>query len=245
MNKKIISALVATLFCATNAQAETIFEALASAYDTNPVLHSERAASGAVNEDAAAARSGFRPTVALQGGYTDNHRRPAGGPTTDGYSKNYGGAVVQPIFNGFSTYNAVKAADNAAKAELNMLYNVEQTVLLQAGTAYLDVVRDEAIVNLQKNNERLLKKQLDETLARYDVGEVTRTDVAQSRASYAQAQSDLVLAEGNLAISKANYLDVIGHEPQKVVFPENLSQHFPDDYDAAMKYAEDNKHSRR
>lgn len=243
MKKKFLGTLILVTLTASNSYAETIFEAMTSAYNTNPVLHGERAASGAVNEDAAAARSGFRPTAALQGSYSDSHHRRSGGPTIDGSSKSYGGAVVQPIFNGFSTYNAVKSADNAAKAELNNLYNVEQTILLQASTAYLDVVRDEAIVNLQKNNERLLKKQLDETLARFDVGEVTRTDVAQSRASYAQAQSDLVLAQGNLAISQANYLDIVGHHPAKVAFPENLAQRFPTDYAAAMRYAEDNNYA--
>lgn len=242
MKKSFLGTLILAVLTITNASAETIFEAMSSAYDTNPVLHGERAASGAVNEDAAAARSGFRPTVALQGGYTDSHTRSTGGPTVDGHGKNYGGAIKQPLFNGFSTYNSVKAADNAAKAELNNLYNVEQTILLQAATAYLDVVRDEAIVNLQKNNERLLKKQLDETLARFDVGEVTRTDVAQSRASYAQAQSDLVLAQGNLAISQANYLDIVGHQPDKVAFPENLAKLFPTNYAAARQYAAENNY---
>ena len=121
MNKKFLLALSPVLFLGLNAHAETIFEAMSSAYNTNPTLHGERAASGAVNEDAAAARSGFRPTVALQGSYTDSHAKASHKPTVDSYSKRYGGAVVQPLFNGFSTYNSVKAADNAAKAELNNL----------------------------------------------------------------------------------------------------------------------------
>lgn len=230
-----------------NANAETIFEAMSSAYNTNPVLSGERAASGAKNEDSALARSGFRPTVALQGSYSDTHtngsRMGGKGPTVDGHSKNYGGVVKQSVFSGFQTYNAVKSADYAAKAELFNLANVEQAVLLDASTVYLDVVRDEAIVNLQKNNEKLLKKQLDETLARYNVGEVTRTDVAQSRASYAQAKSDLVYAEGNLAISRANYLDIVGKEPQKVQFPENLSKLFPTNYADTLRYAEENNYA--
>ena len=119
MNKKFLLALSPVLFLGLNAHAETIFEAMSSAYNTNPTLHGERAASGAVNEDAAAARSGFRPTVALQGSYVDSHAKASHKPTVDSYSKRYGGAVVQPLFNGFSTYNSVKAADNAAKAELN------------------------------------------------------------------------------------------------------------------------------
>ena len=236
VNKFLLIGLIST-FGVTAANAETIFDAMGSAYNTNPTLHAERANSGATNEDAAAARSGFRPTVGVGGSYTDSHTKITGNKTVDGYSKGYRGSVKQSIFNGFQTYNAVKSADNAAKAEINNLYDVEQSILLAASTAYLDVVRDEAIVKLQKNNENLLKKQLDETLARFNVGEVTRTDVAQSRASYAQAQSDVISAEGNLAISKANYLEVVGKEAEDVRFPENLSGLFPTNFADALNYA--------
>ncbi|MBO6281577.1 MAG: TolC family outer membrane protein [Alphaproteobacteria bacterium] len=236
MNKFLLTGLIST-FWVTAANAETIFDAMGSAYNTNPTLHAERANSGATNEDAAAARSGFRPTIGVGGSYTDSHTKTTGNKTVDGYSKGYRGSVKQSIFNGFQTYNAVKSADNAAKAEINNLYDVEQSILLAASTAYLDVVRDEAIVKLQKNNENLLKKQLDETLARFNVGEVTRTDVAQSRASYAQARSDVISAEGNLAISKANYLEVVGKEAEDVRFPENLSGLFPTNFADALNYA--------
>ena len=247
MNKKMLLLATFGAFLSANAHAETIFDAMSNAYNTNPTLHGERATSGAKNEDAALARSGFRPNIALQGSYTDSHsnasRTGGKGPTVDGHNKKYGGSIKQSIFSGFQTYNAVKSADYSAKAELFNLADVEQAVLLSASTAYLDVVRDEAIVNLQKNNEKLLKKQLDETMARYNVGEVTRTDVAQSRASYAQARSDLVLAEGNLAISRANYLDIVGKDPQNVQFPENLSKLFPTNYADTLRYAEDNNYA--
>ena len=223
--------------------AETIFEAMTAAYNTNPTLHGQRATSGASNEDAALARSGFRPTIAAGSNYVDSHSHTTGNSTVDGYSKGYKGSITQPIFNGFQTYHGVKAADQKAKAGIDTLYAVEQEILLDASTAYLDVVRDEAIVNLQKNNEHLLKKQLDETLARYNVGEVTRTDVAQSRASYAQAQSDLVTAEGNLAISRDYYHRIVGHLPEDVKFPNNLDERFPTTDKEAMKYAIENNYS--
>lgn len=232
----ILMAVAGVLWTA-DASADTIFEAMSNAYNTNPILHAERAGSGAANEDAAAARSGFRPTVAVGANYKDSHAKTTGTHTTDGYTKGYNGTIKQSLFSGFQTYNAVKAADRAAKAGIDTLYAVEQSVLLDASAAYLDVVRDEAIVKLQKNNEHLLKKQLDETLARYNVGEVTRTDVAQSRASYALAQSEVVSAEGNLAISRANYLDVIGKEPVDVKFPENLAALFPTNFAEALRYA--------
>lgn len=243
MNKITLLALILSGFMVSNANAETIFEAMSEAYNTNPTLHGERATSGAANEEAALARSGFRPNIAVGGSYTDSHTRKTGSNTVDGYSKGYKGTITQSVFNGFQTYNSVKAADSSAKAELQNLYSVEQSVLLSASAAYLDVVRDEAIVKLQKNNEQLLKKELDETMARFNVGEVTRTDVAQSRASYAQAQSDLISAEGNLAISKDEYLRIVGKEPSDVHFPENLSNMFPNDFDSAMNYAKNNNYS--
>jgi len=243
MQKITILAFILSFGMAVNANADSIFEAMSEAYNTNPTLHGERATSGAYNEEAALARSGFRPTIGIGGSYTDSHTRKTGSNTVDGYSKGYKGMVQQSVFNGFQTYNSVKAADSSAKAEIENLYNVEQSVLLDASTAYLDVVRDEAIVKLQKNNEQLLKKQLDETLARFSVGEVTRTDVAQSKASYAQAQSDLISAEGNLAISRDDYLRIVGKEPKDVVFPENLSGMFPSEFDAAMRYARDNNYA--
>ena len=243
INKITLLALILSGFMVSNANAETIFEAMSEAYNTNPTLHGERATSGAANEEAALARSGFRPNIAVGGSYTDSHTRKTGSNTVDGYSKGYKGTITQSVFNGFQTYNSVKAADSSAKAELQNLYSVEQSVLLSASAAYLDVVRDEAIVKLQKNNEQLLKKELDETMARFNVGEVTRTDVAQSRASYAQAQSDLISAEGNLAISKDEYLRIVGKEPSDVHFPENLSNMFPNDFDSAMNYAKNNNYS--
>ncbi len=243
MNKKLLLAVSLSAFICANANADTIYEAMSEAYNSNPTLHGQRAASGATNEDAAAARSGFRPTIGVNGNYSDTHVRKTGSNTVDGYQKGYNGSITQPIFNGFSTYNAVKAADSAAKAGIQDLYAVEQTVLLGASTAYLDVMRDEAIVRLQKNNERLLKKQLDETLARFDVGEVTRTDVAQSRASYAQSQSDVISAEGNLAISKATYLQIIGKEPKDLQNPASITKMFPTRFDEAMNYARSNNYS--
>ncbi|MBR3662035.1 MAG: TolC family protein, partial [Alphaproteobacteria bacterium] len=227
INKRLILAVSFGLITSANVHAESIFEAMTEAYNTNPVLQGQRATSGIANEDAALARSGFRPVISANSSYTDSHTHTKPTPTNDGYGKGYNAQVSQSLFSGLQTYNAVRAADQAAKAGIHTLYETEQNVLLNASKAYLDVLRDEAIVKLQKNNEKLLKKQLDETLARFDVGEVTRTDVAQSRASYAQAQSDLISAEGNLEISKANYLHYVGNQPDDLKTPEGLQKFFP------------------
>lgn len=243
INKNLFAVAAVCMLISLPASAETIFEAMTAAYNTNPTLHGQRAKSGADNEDAALARSGFRPTVSAGAQYTDSHSHTSGSRTIDRYGKGYKGSVSQSIFSGMQTYHGVRAADQKAKAGIDTLYAIEQNVLLDASTAYLDVVRDEAIVKLQKNNEYLLKKQLDETIARYNVGEVTRTDVAQSHASYAAAQSDLVLAEGNLEVSRDYYHRIVGHLPEDVKFPENLDERFPTSDKEAMKYAMENNYS--
>ena len=146
---------------AGNAHAQTIFEALSQAYETNPTLQAQRAYLRAVDENVAIAKSGYRPSVSLNGSYTDNNtdvKNSVGNPDGDQYS--YSARISQPLFNGLQTMNSVKSADSLVLSEQNNLYNVEQTVFIDASTAYLDVVQNKAIVDLQKNNEELLKKKL-------------------------------------------------------------------------------------
>lgn len=241
MNKTIIPAIVAgTLFC-FSARAETIFEAMAEAYSSNPDLQAQRAYSRSVDENVAIAKSGYRPTVALTGQYSNANRDSNINPNEDGgVNTSYGATVSQPLFSGFSTVNSVKSADSASRSEQYNLSNYEQTIFLSASEAYLNVVRDEAIVNLQKNNEKLLKKQLDETQERFNVGELTRTDVAQSKSSYSQAIADRISAEGTLEVSKAIYKQVIGKNPQNLSEPTNIHTFLPSTFAKALEYTEKN-----
>ena len=241
----------AVIAVATPASAQSIFEALSETYKTNPTLQAERAYLRAVDENVAIAKSGYRPTLALTGGYTDTNNnvdsnstygRVGGGDTT---TKSMAATVSQPLFNGFSTVNSVKAADQAVRAEQNNLYNVEQDVLLSASTAYLDVVRDRAIVDLQKNNEKLLKKRLDETQQRFNVGEVTRTDVSQAEARYSQAKSDRIASEGDLEVSKAVYAKIIGSMPEDLEDPKMIKDYLPESYEEALNTALKNNYSIR
>ena len=234
---------------AAPASAQDIFEALSETYNTNPTLQAQRAYLRAVDENVAIARSGYRPTLALTGGYRDannnvdadsSYGRIGGGDTT---TKSMAAKISQPLFSGFSTVNTVKSADQAVRAEQNNLYNVEQSVFLEASTAYLDVVRDMAIVELQKNNEKLLKKRLDETQQRFNVGEVTRTDVSQAKARYSQAMSDRIASEGNLEASKATYIRIIGSAPEKLEDPKIIRDFLPQNYDEALNVALKNNYS--
>lgn len=241
MKKNIIPAVVVgTLFC-FSAKAETIFEAMAEAYRSNPDLQAQRAYLRSVDENVAIAKSGYRPTIALTGQYRDANRDSNINPAEDGgVATSYGATVSQPLFSGFSTLNSVKSADSASRSEQYNLSNYEQIIFLNASEAYLNVVRDEAIVNLQKNNEKLLKKQLDETQERFNVGELTRTDVAQSKSSHSQAVADRISAEGALEVSKAIYKQIIGKNPQNLSEPTNIHTFLPSTFAKALEYTEQN-----
>ncbi|MBO5039423.1 MAG: TolC family outer membrane protein [Alphaproteobacteria bacterium] len=234
---------VLTISTALSAKADTLEAALAKAYEYNPVLKAARASAGAVDETVALAKAGYRPTLSVQGGYTDSKINSNGAingvpqKVVDGYNRTLQATISEPVFSGFKTINSISAAKSNVKAAHANLMAMEQNVLLNAATAYLDVLRDEAIVKLQKNNEKLLKKELDETRERFHVGEVTTTDVSQAEASYASAQSGRISAEGNLEASKAVYKQIIGEDPKKISDPKEIEKMFPKSLDGALDYA--------
>lgn len=238
----VLSLLTATCICG-GASAGTIFEAMESAYNSNPTLQAQRASLRAVDENMAIAKSGYRPTMAVSGEYKDVHANNNVVEIQDGYSQSVSASVTQPLFRGFKTVNSIKSADSYIRAEQNNLYNVEQSVLLEAATAYLDVLRDEAIVKLRMNNEELLKKRMDETIQRFNVGELTRTDVSQSKARYSAAKSERIASEGNLLASKAVYEQIVGQSPEALVEPETMSALFPTDFEVAKEEALQNNYS--
>lgn len=238
MKKSFLCGLLIASTLSGAAQAQDIFEALSLAYKSNPTLQAQRAYLRSVDENVAIAKSGYRPNIYVQGGYADakvNSNQPS--QDNDNKQKTIAAKISQPIFTGFQTVNSVKSADSNVRAEQNNLYNVEQNVFLNASTAYLDVLQNEAIVNLQKNNEKLLKKRLDETQQRFNVGEVTRTDVSQAKARYSRAKADRINAEGDLQASKAVYASIIGSQPENLSTPDNLNAFLPKTFDEALGYA--------
>ena len=240
MKKLLISTLFLSSILASPVSAQTVFEALSDAYNTNPTLQGQRAYLRAIDENVAIAKSGFRPTLAVKGSHTKTDTSHDNiGQFNDGTTSAASAVITQPLFNGLSTLNSVKAADKTVKAEQQNLYNVEQNVFLNASTAYFNVVQNAAIVDLQRNNEKLLKRKLDETTERFNVGEVTRTDVSQARARYAQARAATISAEGDLEASKAVYKQVIGSDPKKLSEPKNLSQYIPNNFNDALAYAKE------
>ncbi len=208
--------VVATLVVAP-VSAETLTQALSAAYKFNPKLDAARASQRATDEEVPRAMSGYRPSVT--GSATTAYQNTRGGTSVTSGELNprtYSVGVVQPLFRGFRTLNAVNGAEATVRAGREQLRLVESQVLLEAVTAFGDVVRDQTIVRIRENNVTVLTRDLKSTQDRFNVGEVTRTDVAQSQARRAAAVSALDLAKANLQTSRATFERVIGHPPSNL-----------------------------
>ena len=205
--------------------ADTIEAALVRAYQNNPQLNAQRASVRFTDENVPQALSGYRPKVAITASagyqYTDVNTTAGGTPTqivrTEVHGANaprsVGATISQTLFNGQQTANRTRAAESQVSSAREGLRVLEQTVLLAAATIYMDYLRDSAIVEVQKSNVRVLEQTLKQTRDRFNVGEVTRTDVAQSEAQLAAGKTQLLTAEANLTTTRANFRRIIGDEP--------------------------------
>ena len=164
--------------------AQSMQQALTQAYRTNPQLDAARATLRATDEEVARANATYRPVVSgnATSSWTRTDTQPISPRAGELHPRNFGVTVAQPLFRGFRSLNQVRVAEANVRAGRETLRNVEQTVLLLAATAYMDVVRDQAIVRLSENNVNVLSNQLKATQDQFAVGEVTRTDVAQAEA---------------------------------------------------------------
>ncbi|MDQ8700048.1 TolC family outer membrane protein [Hyphomicrobium sp. LHD-15] len=222
----------------TEVRSETLNQALASAYQYNPQLDAERARLRAVDEEVTRARSGFRPVITGNAdvNYQNTKTRAITGTTENELKpKGYSVEAVQPIFNGFRTINSVNEQEANVRAGRETLRSVEQAVLLDAVTAFMDVVRDQAILKLRENNVNVLSRELKATQDRFAVGEVTRTDVAQAQARRAGSVSALDLAKANLKTSRATYERVVGHAPDNLVEPSGYERLVPRSLEEATR----------
>ncbi len=224
-----IAAALGILTAPGPARAESLLEALSATYGYNPRLDAERAFARGTDEDVARAMSGYRPTITGEAdvGIEREDQRPSS--PLDGVTKPRGYTIqgIQPLFRGFRTYNAVNNAEATVRAERENLRDVERQVLLQAVTAYMDVVRDQELVRLNENNVNVLSRELKAAQDRFSVGEVTRTDVAQAEARRADAVSRLDAARANLRTSRGAFQQVVGHPPQGLSWPEPPEQDIP------------------
>ena len=226
--------------------ADTIEAALVRAYQNNPQLNSQRAQVRATDENVPQALSGYRPKVAVTASagvqYTDsltqttdlNLRRS---PPIHGTNapRSVGATVTQTLFNGQQTANRTRAAEGQVSGAREALRALEQTVLLSAATIYMDYLRDSAIVEVQKSNVRVLEQTLKQTRDRFNVGEVTRTDVAQSEAQLAAGKTQLLTAEANLTTTRSNFRRIIGNEPEALAPGSPVDRFLPGTLPAAVE----------
>lgn len=203
---------------AASASAQSLTEALATAYTTNPALLAARNELRAQDELVPQALSGWRPTIAgtASAGATWADSRIGNNQSNP---RSVGIDLTQPIYRGGRTVASTRQAENLVLAQRARLVGVEENVLFNSATAYMDVVRDEAVLELNINNEQVLARQLAASRDRFEVGEITRTDVAQSEARLAGATAGRITSEGALAASRARYVEVIGDAPGTLETP--------------------------
>jgi len=205
-----------TALSAGSALADSLSTAMEKAYSTNPTLNSARAGQRATDEQVPQALSGWRPDVTVNGTLMTSDTQKSE-HVEDG---DVNIVLTQPLFRGFRTVEGTKAAEARVDAGRQNLLQVEQEVLFNVVQAYMDVYAGRQLVALQKQNVAALQGQLKASNERFAVGEITRTDVAQSRASLAAAKTQLVTAETNLATSVATYMQMTGDEPGKLNYPK-------------------------
>jgi outer membrane protein len=221
--------------------AEGLPDALAKAYQSNPQLNAERARQRATDENVPVQLSGYRPQIvaslgagmqAVRNLLPDNTVQTATlKPWTIGVT------VTQTLFNGFRTANSVRVAELQVKSGREALRNVGQGVLLDAVTAYTNVLANQALVAAQRANVDFLSQTLDITQKRLNAGDVTPTDTAQAEARFNRGRSDLNAAEVNLAVSEATYAQVIGNAPSRLSPASPVDRLLPRSREDAMSLA--------
>ncbi len=237
--RRAISACGAGVFAlavASAANSETIGGALTKAYLNNPDINAQRAAVRASDEGLPQANAGYLPTVSAtaDAGVTNADGVPSlsGGTDQTTFPRDYGVTVKENLFNGNKTFNSVRKAESTVLGQREQLRFTEGNTLLSALTFYMNVMRDAATLDLNKSNVEVLKEQLRQTKDRFNVGEVTRTDVAQAEAALAQSQANYLLAENTLQASISSYRQTIGDQPKRLapvvpvtrLLPTNLTQ---------------------
>ena len=252
-----VVACAALPFAPAIVRADTLESALVQAYVNNPSLNSQRASVRVTDENVPQALSGYRPKITVTGtggqqSTSSNTRvvepnlpanQPPNSPATyavqSGYNTpaSYGATITQTLFNGFQTANKTRQAESQVLAARATLRVTEQNVLLSAATAYMNLLRDSAILDLQRRNVEVLQEQLRQTRDRFNVGEVTRTDVAQSESRLAAGRSQVLAAEATYKASVATYRQVIGVEPGHLTAGSPVDRFSPGSLPGAVSLA--------
>ncbi len=240
------SVLLMALAGATPVLAETIEGALVRAYQDNPQLNAQRAQVRVTDENVPQALSGYRPKVSVTGSvgyqYTDTLSLAGSSPTTvvrqnikgTNPPRSAGLTVSQTLYNGNQTANRTRAAESQVSGAREGLRYLEQQVLFSAAQIYMDFLRDSATVEVNKSNVRVLEQTLKQTRDRFNVGEVTRTDVAQSEAQLAAGRTLEQQAEATLTATRANYRRIIGADPINLAPGSPVDRYLPPSLPAAV-----------
>jgi len=207
---------------AAPAGAETLREALAKAYASNPTLTGQRAAQRATDEAVPIARASGLPGVSGNGAVTENVLQANNNFLNPGRSANGSISLSVPLFQGGAVKNAVRAAETRVDAGRATLRGAEASTFTNVVAAYMNVIRDEAITSLNQQNVRVLEVNLRASRDRFQVGDLTRTDVAQSEARLALARAQLEQAQAQLISSRENYIAVVGTPPVALEQPPLL-----------------------
>ncbi len=217
----------------------SLYDALLISFENNPSLRAARAELLAVHERLPQAFAGWKPTVTGEAGLTVTDIEGSNFGNADGSTeKDYLLSVSQPLFRGGSTFAEVASARNVIASQTYVLRAREQDVMLDAVTAYMDVLRDEALLQLARNNRDVISRELEATRDRFDVGELTKTDVSQAEARQANADANIVRALGNLNSSRAIFEKVVGTVPGNLKPPQMISSLLPDTLEAAVLQSE-------
>ena len=227
------------------ARGETLGDAMALAYQSNPTLQAQRATQRALDETYVQAMANYRPQITVQSAVTDEiNNASAVGATSrlPGHTETNTNSlqITQPLYTGGRIAADVSAAVAGVLSGRETLRAAEETTLQNVVQVYVDVRRDQESVEIAEENVALLQRQLDESHARFAVGDITRTDVAQTQTRVSAARAQLASARATLATSRATYLSVVGENPGKLEPEPSLGKLLPDDIDKALDMAEQN-----
>lgn len=218
----LVGTALAALALPVAAQADTLRDALAKAYENNPTLTGARAGQRVTDETVPLARANGLPSVGVQGSYTEYVLQSSNSFTSPDRAFSIGPQISIPIYQGGAVKNAINAAEKRVEAGQANLRATESSVFSQAVGAYMDVIRDQALVALNRNNVDVLGVNRQATGDRFEIGDLTRTDVAQSESRLATARSQLQTAEARLISSRERYIQIIGDAPNDLQPPPAL-----------------------
>lgn len=238
---RLLAMAVVAVWACRNSAAQTLDQALAQAYRNNETLNAERANLRATDEEVPQALSGYRPRIeaTAEAGIRYLNEKGADGAQQSSTTtpRSVGVTASQSVFNGFQTANRVRAAENQVLAGREALRVMEQTVLMDAATAYMDVLRDAAFLELQKRNLDLLGEQLNLVRNRQASGDLTTADVAQVEARLAAARTAVLAAKATYNSSRATFTRIIGSEPGKLAPGQPVDRFVPATLEAAIALA--------